>query len=198
MREVQKAGKSYTEIAETVNKDSYRTASGGKFHKIAVHRLCLYYANHTCATLWKHGHQAVIQVGSLQWPRVRHEEDDGQMNTHFAYEWSPCDPESAVRRNGQPPRDARLGWDRGQPGDRGLQHEAPEASSPGPGDGLVGSRSAEVPLVPGERAAGLGGSSEAPRRVSVDGDPDGMRVVASRPRTDLVLGLVCFSDVPSA
>ena len=58
--------------------------------------LCLYYAHHTAATLRKHGHQAVIQAGSLQWPRIRQEEDDGVMNTHFAYEWSPRDPASAM------------------------------------------------------------------------------------------------------
>lgn len=58
--------------------------------------LCLYYAHHTAATLWKHGYKAVIQAGSLQWPRVRPEEDDGRMNTHFAYEWSPHDPASAM------------------------------------------------------------------------------------------------------
>ena len=58
--------------------------------------LCLHYAHHTAVTLWKHGLQAVIQAGSLQWPRVRHEDDDGQMNTHFAYMWTPHDPMSAM------------------------------------------------------------------------------------------------------
>jgi len=58
--------------------------------------LCLYYAHHTAATLWQHGYQAVIQAGSLQWPRIQRSEDDGVMNTHFAYEWSPRDLQSAV------------------------------------------------------------------------------------------------------
>jgi hypothetical protein len=58
--------------------------------------LCLYYAHHTVSVLWRHGHRAVIQAGSLQWPRVRREEDDGQINTHFAYEWTPQSPESAL------------------------------------------------------------------------------------------------------
>ena len=58
--------------------------------------LCLYYAHHTCATLRKHGYQAVIQAGSLQWPRIRHAEDDGVCNSHFAYMWSPQDPASAM------------------------------------------------------------------------------------------------------
>jgi hypothetical protein len=58
--------------------------------------LCLYYAHHTAAVLHKHGYQATIQAGSLQWPRIRPEDDDGVMNTHFAYEWSPRDPASAI------------------------------------------------------------------------------------------------------
>jgi hypothetical protein len=58
--------------------------------------LCLYYAHHTAAVLWRHGRQAVIQAGSLQWPRVRREEDDGRINTHFAYMWTPGAYESAL------------------------------------------------------------------------------------------------------
>ncbi|MGD0038895.1 MAG: hypothetical protein ABSE84_00540 [Isosphaeraceae bacterium] len=34
--------------------------------------LCLFYAHHTAAVLWRHGQRAVIQAGSLQWPRVRY------------------------------------------------------------------------------------------------------------------------------
>ncbi len=58
--------------------------------------LCLYYAHHTAAVLWHHGVPAVIQAGSLQWPRVRREEDDGEINTHFAYMWTPGSVESAL------------------------------------------------------------------------------------------------------
>lgn len=58
--------------------------------------LCLYYAHHTADVLWRRGYRAVIQAGSLQWPRVRRDEDDGQMNTHFAYEWNPHDSASMV------------------------------------------------------------------------------------------------------
>jgi hypothetical protein len=38
----------------------------------------------------------VIQAGSLQWPRVLRSEDDGVMNTHFAYQWTPGAYDSAV------------------------------------------------------------------------------------------------------
>lgn len=58
--------------------------------------LCLYYAHHTAAVLWRHRYRAVIQAGSLQWPRLRPEDDDGVVATHFAYEWSPTTPESAM------------------------------------------------------------------------------------------------------
>ena len=58
--------------------------------------LCLYYAHHTAAVLWQHGLPAVIQAGSLQWPRIRREEDDGRINTHFAYMWTPGAQDSAL------------------------------------------------------------------------------------------------------
>jgi hypothetical protein len=58
--------------------------------------LCLYYAHHVASVLWHHRYRAVIQAGSLQWPRVRREEDDGIINTHFAYEWSPHTQASQV------------------------------------------------------------------------------------------------------
>jgi hypothetical protein len=58
--------------------------------------LCLYYAHHTAAVLWRHGLSSVIQAGSLQWPRVRREEDDGRIDTHFAYMWTPGAADSAL------------------------------------------------------------------------------------------------------
>ena len=58
--------------------------------------LCLFYAHHTAAVFWRHRHRVVIQAGSLQWPRVRREEDDGGMNTHFAYVWTPGAYDSAL------------------------------------------------------------------------------------------------------
>ena len=72
--------------------------------------LCLYYAHHTAAVLCQHGLSAVIQAGSLQWPRVRRGEDDGQIDTHFAYMWTPTSPEKRlVGRLGQSAGDTRLG-----------------------------------------------------------------------------------------
>ena len=57
--------------------------------------LCLYYAKETMAVLRSHGYTAVIQAGSLQWPCLRPEDDDGVISTHFAYMWSPGDLSSA-------------------------------------------------------------------------------------------------------
>jgi hypothetical protein len=57
---------------------------------------CLFYAHNTATVLCRHRYRAVIQAGSLQWPRVRHEEDDGRIDTHFAYMWSPGAHDSAV------------------------------------------------------------------------------------------------------
>ena len=56
--------------------------------------LCLYYAHHTARILCQHGYKAVIQAGSLQWPRLK--DDDGVSATHFSYMWSPNDLASQV------------------------------------------------------------------------------------------------------
>ena len=120
--------------------------------------LCLYYAHHTAAVLWRHGLPAVIQAGSLQWPRVRREEDDGQIDTHFAYMWTPTSPESAlsVALGNLPEMHVWVGI-LGQPRDRGL-HDAPFAvGGRGPRHGLDCGRSATLPVVPSGRHAGLGG-----------------------------------------
>jgi hypothetical protein len=58
--------------------------------------LCLFTAHHTARVLWQHGQRAVIQAGSLQWPRIKRSEDDGVVNTHFAYVWTPGALDSAV------------------------------------------------------------------------------------------------------
>lgn len=55
---------------------------------------CLYSAHLVADCLWNLGERVVIQAGSLQWPRVRREEDDGAINTHFSYMWTPDDPAS--------------------------------------------------------------------------------------------------------
>ena len=51
--------------------------------------LCLYYTHHVASILHEHGLSPLIQAGSLQWPRIMPDEDDGVSATHFAYMWSP-------------------------------------------------------------------------------------------------------------
>lgn len=53
------------------------------------HGKCLYIAHAVAATLFAHGLRPVIQAGSMQWPLVRREKDDGASSTHFAYMWEP-------------------------------------------------------------------------------------------------------------
>ena len=58
--------------------------------------LCLYYARETVAVLRHNGIKAVLQAGSMQWPIVKPEDDDGVSNTHFAYMWEPDHPLSIL------------------------------------------------------------------------------------------------------
>ena len=52
--------------------------------------LCLHVAHRVAQVLWRHKLPVVLQAGSLQWPRIRlPEEDDGEINTHFSYMFSP-------------------------------------------------------------------------------------------------------------
>ena len=57
---------------------------------------CLHIAHAAVSVLHKFDQYAVIQAGSLQWPRLRPEDDDGVVNTHFAYMWGGLTPESVV------------------------------------------------------------------------------------------------------
>jgi hypothetical protein len=57
---------------------------------------CLHIAHQVCNVLHKFDQYAVIQAGSLQWPRLRREDDDGVVDTHFSYMWSPLTPQSVV------------------------------------------------------------------------------------------------------
>ena len=119
--------------------------------------LCLFYAHQAASVLWKHRYRVVIQAGSLQWPRVRREEDDGRMNTHFAYMWTPGAYDSALSvAMGNLPEMHVWARHPGQPGDCGLHYPAPAGGGRGPGHGLERGRPAAVSLVLGSRVARLG------------------------------------------
>jgi hypothetical protein len=51
--------------------------------------LCLHWAVATRDAIQKRGTRAIIQAGTMMWPRLRHEDDDGVVNTHFSYVWEP-------------------------------------------------------------------------------------------------------------
>lgn len=53
---------------------------------------CLYVAHYVAEMLHEAGERAVIQAGSLQWPRIRAEDDDGVSPTHFSYMWEVDSP----------------------------------------------------------------------------------------------------------
>lgn len=58
---------------------------------------CLAAAVLTCQVLSEHGQRAVLQAGSMSWPLVTPEQDDGVGATHFSYVWEP-DSEETKRR----------------------------------------------------------------------------------------------------
>ena len=53
------------------------------------HKSCLYWADTTCKVLTSAGIRTVLQAGSMSWPRINPEQDDGVMNTHLSYVWEP-------------------------------------------------------------------------------------------------------------
>ncbi len=75
----------------TITRDRYREwyqhseEQGGR---------CLYWSLTLMGVLLKCGYRALIQAGSLYWPIVPPDKDDGKSPTHFSYEWSPWREES--------------------------------------------------------------------------------------------------------
>lgn len=55
---------------------------------------CLYWTLTGAAVLQRLGYRPLLQAGSLSWPIVPPDQDDGRSPTHFTYEWSPERPES--------------------------------------------------------------------------------------------------------
>ena len=59
---------------------------------------CLYVTHVTASALHKRHLHPVIQAGSLQWPIMHREDDDGKSSTHFAYMWNPHHTASILAR----------------------------------------------------------------------------------------------------
>ena len=58
---------------------------------------CLYWAMTGVQEIQRAGHDAILQAGTLSWPRVNPWEDDGKLATHFSYVWEPDSPMTAAR-----------------------------------------------------------------------------------------------------
>lgn len=50
---------------------------------------CVLLAHHTMEVLIEEGFRPLIQAGTMCWPRVTEEQDDGVSSTHFSYVWEP-------------------------------------------------------------------------------------------------------------
>ena len=55
---------------------------------------CLYWTLTGLGILNSLGFRALLQAGSMSWPILPPDQDDGHQPTHFSYEWSPWRPES--------------------------------------------------------------------------------------------------------
>lgn len=64
---------------------------------VAPNAACFYYAVHGALAIRQRGVRAVVQAGSLSWPCVPPEQDDGVSATHFSYIWTPPDTDDVVQ-----------------------------------------------------------------------------------------------------
>lgn len=84
---------------QSVKEEVYRATSSRYHdwypaHDQGVGGQCLYWSLTLIGVLLEHGYRALIQAGSLYWPIVEPDQDDGLNPTHFSYEWSPWREES--------------------------------------------------------------------------------------------------------
>lgn len=61
--------------------------------------LCLYWARAVVDELRSQGEYAILQAGSLSWPLVTPDDDDGVTATHFSYVWEPDSPVTRAMLN---------------------------------------------------------------------------------------------------
>lgn len=74
-------------VAEAMRLFNYAFVSGRAGVQVVPRAACLY---HTACLLLvgaKHGLRLIPQAGSAAWPRMPLSDDDGEVHTHFAYEW---------------------------------------------------------------------------------------------------------------
>jgi hypothetical protein len=71
------------ELAERLWKKEMSRIEGGK---------CVLYTAAALLIFKRRGVDAAVQAGSMSWPVIRLEEDDGKCNTHFSYMWEGLTP----------------------------------------------------------------------------------------------------------
>lgn len=96
MREFSEAekGEIFESVKRQVDQLIEENDNGGE--KLHHEGACFYYAVFTVLELKKRGVMVGLQAGSASWARIRPEQDDGVMMTHFSYQWSPHEPQSQV------------------------------------------------------------------------------------------------------
>ena len=57
---------------------------------------CIIWAFAAALVLKRAGYKPVVQAGDMQWPVVDVCDDDGKMNTHLAYMWTPHEEKSKL------------------------------------------------------------------------------------------------------
>ena len=73
-----KIAKQVVELAERLWKPEMSRIEGGK---------CVFYSAAALLLFKRLGINVALQAGSLSWPVIHLEEDDGKCNTHFSYMW---------------------------------------------------------------------------------------------------------------
>jgi len=87
VKEVQNKDLIYQQVKSRVENDEKRPQN----HMSAS---CFFFAIHGLQVLKQRGFRALLQAGTCSWPRIRKDQDDGKVMTHFSYTWSPEDARS--------------------------------------------------------------------------------------------------------
>lgn len=75
-----------------------RRVAGVRMPETRLHAMCLYWGVFTVACLREQGEPAILQAGSCTWPRIRPQDDDGVVSTHFGYVWENPTPKEIRKK----------------------------------------------------------------------------------------------------
>ena len=89
--------------ARAVYREVFDSLAGGI---VVVERAgCLYHTASLIYAASKNGLDLIPQAGTAAWPRICLDQDDGKMDTHFAYQWNGIEhpsTQAAIRAGGMP------------------------------------------------------------------------------------------------